>query len=315
MGHDARFNNHHWGKGGGKVTFEFDAAGIDLDKIAASGQCFRWTPAPEVPGGYIVPTAGLCGTVYTIGNRLYIREHTIPDHNNLNPTAIAARGWWGRYLDMGTDYRSRRTDILYWASREPDGYLARAARAGEGMRILNQEPFEALVSFIVSQNNNIPRIKRIIENLCRHLGKRHFAPTARGNFPGAEWWDFPEPAALADESRLRDLGLGYRLPYVVAAARAVASGALDLEALKLTAYERARARLKELPGVGDKVADCVCLYGLNHGEAFLVDVHIRRVLEREFPSGFQTNHFPGFAGYVQQLIFYHEQTNGTPAGE
>ena len=140
MGHDTRFNNHHWGKGGGKVTFEFDAAGIDLDKIAASGQCFRWTPAPGVPGGYIVPTAGLCGTVYTIENRLYIREHTIPDHNNLNPTAIAARGWWGRYLDMGTDYRSRRTDILYWASREPDGYLARAARAGEGMRILNQEP-------------------------------------------------------------------------------------------------------------------------------------------------------------------------------
>ena len=66
MGHDTCFNNHHWGKGGGKVTFEFDAAGIDLDKIAASGQCFRWTPAPGVPGGYIVPTAGLCGTVYTI---------------------------------------------------------------------------------------------------------------------------------------------------------------------------------------------------------------------------------------------------------
>ena len=174
------------------------------------------------------------------------------------------------------------------------------------MRILNQEPFEALISFIVSQNNNIPRIKRILENLCRHLGKRHFVPTTRGNFPGAEWWDFPEPAALADESRLRDLGLGYRLPYVVAAARAVASGALDLEALKLTAYERARAESQ----VYIKVKA-----GLNHGEAFPVDVHIRRVLEREFPSGFQTNHFPGFAGYVQQLIFYHEQTNGTPAGE
>lgn len=295
------------------MIFEFYAPDIDLDKIAASGQCFRWTP--DGFGGYLVPTAGLCAYISRLDDKVLVHEHTISGGHSLTPEVIAARGWWNRYLDNGTSYQTRRTDIAYRAAREPGGYLDRAAQAGRGMRILNQDPFETLISFIISQNNNIPRIKRTIDGLCRHLGKRHYVPTARGNLPGAEWWDFPEPEALVDHDRLHDLrlGLGYRLPYVVNAAQEVASGRLNLEALKATTYEAARARLKELPGVGDKVADCVCLYGLGHTEAFPVDVHIRRVLEREFPKGFPINFFPGFAGYVQQLIFYYEQTNPRPA--
>ena len=171
------------------MTFDFLGERLDLDKVAASGQCFRWTPAPL--GGYIVPAGGRCATIYKVDGLLRVHEYTIPDHNPGNPDAIAAREWWNYYLDECSDASERWGVLDYYAKREPDDYLSRATRAAEGMRILHQDPFEALVSFIISQNNNIPRIKRTIEGLCRHFGTRHFIPTARGNFPGAEWWDFP----------------------------------------------------------------------------------------------------------------------------
>lgn len=278
---------------------------MDLDKIAASGQCFRWTPAP-FPGGYIVPAGGYCATIYRLDGKIVVHEHTISHQNTLDPAAQAARAFWENYLD-GAGFFTRWADLEYYLVREPESYIARAASAAYGMQILRQPPFETLISFIVSQNNNIPRIKASVEALCRRHGSRHYVPTARGNFPGAEWWDFPEPEALTDPAALQGLGLGYRDEYVAAAARAVASGDLDLGLLALCPYEEARARLKALPGVGDKVADCVCLYGLGHVEAFPVDVHIRRVLEREFPEGFPFEHFPGYAGFVQQLLFYYER--------
>ena len=99
----------------------------------------------------------------------------------------------------------------------------------------------------------------------------------------------------------------YRDAYVTNAARAVMTGRLELDRLALVSYEEARARLKMLPGVGDKVADCVCLYGLGHLEAFPIDVHIRRVLEREYSGAFPFTQFGSFAGLVQQLIFYYER--------
>jgi len=287
------------------MTFDFLGERLDLDKVAASGQCFRWTPAPL--GGYIVPAGGRCAAIYKIDGLLRVHEYTIPDHNPGNPDAIAAREWWNYYLDECSDASERWGVLDYYAKREPDDYLSRATRAAEGMRILHQDPFEALVSFIISQNNNIPRIKRTIEGLCRHFGTHHFIPTARGNFPGAEWWDFPAPEALTDERALQGLGLGYRDAYVANAARAVMTGRLELDRLALVSYEEARARLKMLPGVGDKVADCVCLYGLGHLEAFPIDVHIRRVLEREYSGAFPFTQFGSFAGLVQQLIFYYER--------
>ena len=292
------------------MTFTFRAPRIDLDKIAASGQCFRWTPGPV--GGYIVPTGGRCGAIYRLEDEVHIREYTIPDENPLDPAAVDARALWGHYLgqfDPTSDYWDA---VDLWTAREPDAYLARAARAADGMRILHQEPFETLISFIISQNNNIPRIKRTIEALCRKFGRRRYIPTIRGNFPGAEWWDFPAAEALTDERALQGLGLGYRAPYIAAAGRAVVEGRLDFRELGVMPYAEARAVLKMIPGVGDKVADCVCLYGLGHIEAFPVDVHIRRVLEREFPGGFPFERFSGFAGFVQQLVFYYERGRKEP---
>ena len=289
------------------MTFDFPGERLDLDKVAASGQCFRWTPAPKVPGAYIVPAAGLCATIHRLDGLVRVHEHTISNANPTSPESLSARAWWRHYLDEGSENCERWAVLDYFAARDPDAYLSRATRSADGMRLLRQEPFETLVSFIISQNNNIPRIKRTIEALCRRFGKHHYTPDRRGNFPGAEWWDFPEPEALTDEGALQGLGLGYRDAYVANAARAVSTGRLDLENLPLVLYAEARARLKMLPGVGDKVADCVCLYGLGHIEAFPIDVHIRRVLEREYSGAFPFSQFGSYAGFVQQLIFYYER--------
>lgn len=294
-----------------RATFSFPAPGLDLEKIAASGQCFRWSPGPL--GGFLVPTAGRCAAVHRHGEKIHVVDYTV---SGFNVQTDATGNWfWCNYLDEDAETAEHWRELDAWTKREPTSYLTRAIQAGRGMRILHQDPFETLVSFIISQNNNIPRIKRTIEAVCRKFGAHHYIPTARGNFPGAEWWDFPAPEALTDERALHGLGLGYRDAYVANAARAVASGRLELAALSACPYEEARARLKALPGVGDKVADCVCLYGLGHTGAFPVDVHIRRVLEREFPKGFPFERFPGYAGLVQQLIFYYEREDKAVCGK
>lgn len=291
------------------MTFSFRAPRLDLDKIAASGQCFRWTPGPV--GGYIVPSGGRCAAIYRFEDWVCIHEYTLPVSAPVDTEAVT-RDAWLHYLGE-TELYAEYWDVLdLWTGREPNTYLTRAIRAADGMRILNQEPFETLVSFIISQNNNITRIKRTIEAICRKIGRRHYIPTARGNFPGAEWWDFPAAEALTDERALQGFGLGYRAPYVAAAARAVVEGRLDFRELRVMPYPEARAVLKTIPGVGDKVADCVCLYGLGHIEAFPIDVHIRRVLEREFPEGFPFRQCMEFPGFVQQLVFYYERGRKEP---
>ncbi len=261
---------------------------LDLDKIAESGQCFRWTRLGLQK--YAVP---FCG------GKIIIEQMPGMGLNIETYGAISA-GHAIYYLDMDSDYAAFWACLDTWAKREPESYLTRAADAARGLVILNQDPFETLISYIISQNNNIPRIRRIIERLCNEFG------THRSEH-GQTWCDFPAPEALTDERALRHLGLGYRAGYVSAAARAVGSGELDLESLKTVPFEEACLRLKQLPGVGDKVATCVCLYGLGHKEAFPVDVWIRRVLEREFSAGFPFERYIGFGGLVQQIIFYYER--------
>ncbi len=287
---------------------------LDLDKIAASGQCFRWAPGP-IAGSYLIPASGRCAALYSLDGAIHVVDYTVSGGSH--PAAPDYRGslhFWENYLGL-PEAAHWWEELETYARREPESYITRAAASAYGMTLLRQDPFETLISFIVSQNNNIPRIKASIEALCRRHGRRHYVPTAKGNFPGAEWWDFPEPEALTDKDKLQGLGLGYRDEYVAAAARAVASGSLSLSVLSITPHLEARARLKSLLGVGGKVAECVCLYGLGMTQAFPVDVHIRRVLEREFPEGFPFHRFPENAGFIQQLLFYHELHPGEAAGK
>lgn len=180
---------------------------LDLDKIAASGQCFRWAPGP-IAGSYLIPASGRCAALYSLDGAIHVVDYTVSGGSH--PAAPDYRGslhFWENYLGL-PEAAHWWEELETYARREPESYITRAAASAYGMTLLRQDPFETLISFIVSQNNNIPRIKASIEALCRRHGRRHYVPTAKGNFPGAEWWDFPEPEALTDKDKLQGLGLG-----------------------------------------------------------------------------------------------------------
>ena len=256
--------------------------------IFECGQCFRWNAGSD--GVY----EGVAGERAA---RVYTREGA--------PYIYCAEGdypFWTEYFDLGRDYARVRALISV------DGYTARAAEYGRGIRLLRQDFWEAMCSFIISQCNNITRIKGIIERLCLLAGRPF-------EFEGRELRAFPEARAVAslDENALAPLRCGYRASYLLAAARAVAEGAFDLEELRALPPDGLRARLKGLPGVGDKVADCIMLYGLGRLDAFPVDVWIRRALAAHYGRGFDPGVFGECAGIAQQYIFHYIRTGGKEA--
>jgi N-glycosylase/DNA lyase len=179
-----------------------------------------------------------------------------------------------------------------------------------GLRLLRIEPWECVVSFICSANSNLRRIHQSMEKLAEGYG----TPI---RWEGRVWHAFPTPAELAGagEEGLRRLGLGFRAPYVAKATRMVLEGRLDLAALARLPYAEARAGLMECPGIGPKVADCICLFSLDKPEAFPVDVWVRRALAEWYFQGRKTPpdrelrewaqfHFGPFGGYSQQYLFH-----------
>lgn len=187
-----------------------------------------------------------------------------------------------------------------------DRVLGRVLPTTSGLALLHQEPWECLMSFIISAFNNIPKIELSLHRLARQFGKRI----------GESAWTFPSPEQLADAS-LRDLrrcALGYRAPYVRNVARRVASGDIDLQAIEGVEYLVARPLLLTLPGVGEKVADCVLLFAYGRGEAFPVDVWVKRAVEQWYFKGrrkterqireFARERFGPLAGYAQQHLFH-----------
>ena len=174
-----------------------------------------------------------------------------------------------------------------------------------GIALLRQDPWECLISFIISAFNNIPKIELSLDRLTRRFGDA----VAGGA------WSFPEPARLAGASLgdLRQCALGYRAPYVREVARLMASGQSELHAIEQMPFHEARRALRALPGVGEKVADCVLLFAYRRGEAFPVDVWVKRAVERWYLHGrratarqvqeFARRRFGSMAGYAQQHLF------------
>lgn len=188
-----------------------------------------------------------------------------------------------------------------------DRVLARILPETSGIAILRQDPWECLAGCIVSAFNNIPKIELTLRRLSRRFG-----PPLPGGAYG-----FPPAAALAaaSERALRACLLGYRAPYLLAVARRVHSGAVPLESLAALPYDEAKRTLLELPGVGEKVADCVLLFAYGKGEAFPVDVWVRRAVERWYFGGaartpaeirdFARRRFGTLAGWAQQHLFHY----------
>ncbi len=216
---------------------------------------------------------------------------------------------WIHYLGLDFDIEGARSDIL---SRSENPALAQAVEHCKGIRILRQEMWETLCSFIISQNNNIPRIRGLIGTISKNLGERVECSAELAERAG-EVYAFPTPEAVAEAGvdALREIKLGFRAPYIYDAAQKIVSGELDLEAVaaaKTTA--EAAEMLMKVKGVGPKVAACTLLFGFDRTDAFPVDVWVKRVIEKYFPAPFDAASLGAYAGLAQQYLFYYERYLG-----
>lgn len=219
------------------------------------------------------------------------------------------------YFSLDTDYRVIKEDVL---SRSPHEKLISAAEAAEGIRILRQDPWEALFSFIISQNNNIPRIRKIIRSIAAEYGKNlavnlKSCPLGKGK-PSDELcrgcgicYTFPTSEdVLAHPDRLLPSKPGFRYKYLIDAAEKVASGEVDLTRIsEQGSAEYTLTELKKIKGVGDKVASCVALFGFGNLEAFPIDVWMKRANEEYFDGSLDPNTLGKYAGVAQQYIFHY----------
>ena len=256
---------------------------FSLKQICESGQCFRMRPLGEQKY-----------SVVAWGKYLLLEESQREVIFYCSPEEYEAV--WFDYFDMGTNYENFLQSIP-----QEDTYLKRAAAFGGGIRILKQEPWEMIASFIISQQNNIKRIKKSIELICQKFGEEK-------TFENNVYYTFPSAKALAQakEEELKDCNLGYRSKYILKTAQSIAKKEMDIEALKHMPYLQAKAELLKLYGVGEKVADCTCLFGLHCLEAFPVDTHIKRVLEQQYQNAFPFSLFAGYEGVIQQYLFYYD---------
>lgn len=257
---------------------------FDLEKIFECGQCFRWNR--DENGDYI-------GVAYGKAARLHIED----GHVLISGTADDFESIWYRYFDFERNYAEIRKNLCI------DDYMQKAADFGAGIRILNQEKWEALCSFIISQCNNIPRIKKIIEVFCREFGQ----PI---EFEGNTYYTFPdaEKTAGLTVKDLAPLKCGYRAPYIIGAAHAVSEGALDLEELAEADIKGALTELKKQKGIGDKVANCVILFALHKLDAFPIDVWMKKAIAEHYGGRFDPKVFGEYAGLAQQYMFYYQRS-------
>lgn len=196
------------------------------------------------------------------------------------------------YFDLERDYGAIINSFSH------DESISRAALSGGGIRIFRQDPWETLISFIISQNNNIPRIKKIIDSLCRLLGEEK---NGVFSFPTAE------AIANAGTEGLAPIKSGFRAKYIIDAANKVLSGEVSLERIAKIGYSAALEELKTIKGVGDKVANCVLLFGFGYYEAFPVDVWVKRVISKYYGDSFNPSSLGKYAGIAQQYLFYFER--------
>ncbi|MBR5322923.1 MAG: DNA-3-methyladenine glycosylase 2 family protein [Clostridia bacterium] len=265
-----------------------ELAGLDrfsIDKIFDCGQCFRFDPVDN----------GIEGVAF--GKALRFEQECLDKVKIYGITKSDFDEKFCRYLALDEDYSLVDSDIM--TRLNGDVTIKEAIKYGSGIRILRQDRWEALCSFIISQNNNIPRIKKIIENMSREFGEKidetHYA------FPTAE------AIYNAGVDKIFELKTGFRAKYIYDAAEKVVSGKIDLFAIDKMTTDEALEYLMQIKGVGLKVASCALLFGFNKTDAFPVDVWVKRVLEKYYPNGLDLSNLGNYAGMIQQYLFYYER--------
>ncbi len=250
---------------------------FDLEKTAESGQVFR---------------------AYNKDNSKWVfmsRDKRITlDQNEDYESIIRKDPFWREYFDLNRDYEAVRQK----AEEFEDRFMISACKAGAGIRMLKQDPWEMLISFIISQRKSIPAIRTSIERLCEKYGRKMDG-----------FYAFPEPEALADadEAGLVACALGYRVEYVRDAARKVAYGEMDLNALYQSDDEELTAALKSVKGVGDKVANCIMLFAYGRTARVPVDVWVKRIIEEDYAGQDPFAKYGEYAGIMQQYAFYYKR--------
>lgn len=281
---------------------EFFARNYDLTATLTSGQAFRWR---RVNGAWEGVVAGR-----------WVRLRQEKDRIHAETAASEADWAWLRhYLQLDVDL-ARISETF--PADEP---MQNSLRACAGLRLLRQEPWECLASFICSSTKQIVQIQQIVALLCRRFGEP--LPVPAGSDPVYAFPDFHRLAQAA-ESELRECKLGFRAPYLLATARKLRDREVDLAAVHGLALEQAREQLITLPGVGAKIADCVLLFAYDFPQAFPVDVWIMRALrELYFPKRrvklprlrrFSQTHFGPHSGYAQQYLFHYMRTKEKARG-
>ena len=255
---------------------------FSLEDTLDCGQAFRWK---KLDDGSFFGTAGARSlALYADGDRIVLKNLSIEEYD----------AFWKSYFDMDRDYDALRKLFM------DDPVLSRAVRYAPGIRVLNQDGWEALCSFIISSNNNISRIKNIIDKFCTLFGDE--IPGGGFSFPS------PERIAVLDVNDLDPIKCGFRARYIIDCARRVSSKEIDLSAISSMPLEDARKSLCTILGVGPKVADCALLFGFGRSEAFPCDVWIKRAMQQLFPNGLPDYVLP-WAGIAQQYIFHYVRNN------
>lgn len=278
---------------------------FNLDKIADSGQCFRWEKTG--PETYRIIAGESCLYISNLGEGYFDFKTSgdghdnfkisIDDRYNFKTSDDEPIDFWLNYFDLQENYQCIRHRI----DAKKDPFLWQAAEHEKGIRILRQDPWEMLISFIISQNKNIPAICRSVQLLAESCGEK------KTDCRGQEYYGFPSPHAISSLSKedLITCKLGYRWKYVHAAADAVLRGEIDLEHLQDANEKTTIASLTRLFGVGVKVANCVSLFGLHHVDAFPIDVWVKRILTEQYPDGYPFEKYSPYNGIYQQYMFAH----------
>lgn len=275
-----------------------DTIDFDPKHIFECGQCFRWYL--EEDKSYTAIAYGKVINVKKIDNDIIFSNTNMKDFNNI----------WRYYFDLDRDYGAIKREL----SKDP--ILKEAISFGQGMRILNQEPYETLISFIISANNQIARIKKAVELISLDLGEY------AGSWGGIDYHGFPMPEKLAgvEADYIKEkYRVGFRADRIREVSRQISNSEFDLQCIFDLSRDEGQKLLVTLPGVGPKVSDCILLFAFNKSEAFPVDVWVKRVMEYFYLKE-ETNvkhigmHgariFGNLAGFAQQYLFYYAREQG-----
>ena len=271
---------------------------FNIEEVLECGQCFHFTKLDKA--NYELLAFGKYLNITQDETKLILHNTTMEEFNS----------YWRIYFDLENDYSKIKSNII-----ELDNRLKDAVEAKPGIRILKQDFFETLISFIISQNKQIPHIKQIVHTISERFGEKIKLSSGRTVYA------FPtvKQLSLVTEEQLRECKVGFRAPYIKCAVDMVASGEITEEGLLSMSVDEARVKLMTIKGVGEKVANCVLLFGLGFTDTFPVDVWMKRIMEymyfdepqdKKIIEAFAMEKYGDLAGYAQQYLFFYGRENG-----